>query len=277
MIAIYIYIEREREREILVYKNSILSLTFKKFFFIYLLYFWLHQVFLALRGLSPVAEVGTLLFTVVTSLAAEHRLYSTGSVVVVPWLSYFVACGIFPDKASPPVPVPTLAGRFLLTAPPGKSFRSLTFQFYTCVLEKVFCIETFICPIIPLWMCAFGSFPTLGKFSAIISVHNLSDPFSLSSAFEIPSILLTCSSRVRSFSENIFIKKKKILVLSSHLPESFYLWTHYLSTPSTSSALQFILHLNYWVLQHQNFCLLMFESFHYFRNCSLCSLFLFLS
>ena len=74
-----------------------------------------------------------------------------------------------------------------------------------------------------------------------------SDPFSLSSAFETPSIHLTCSSRVRSFSENIFIKKK-FLVLSSHLPESFYLWTHYLSTPSTSSALQFILHLIYWVL-----------------------------
>ena len=37
---------------------------------------------------------------------------------------------------------------------------------------------------------------------------------------------------------------------------------------STSSALQFILHIIYWVLQHQNFCLLMFKSFHYFRNCS---------
>ena len=112
----------------------------------------------------------------VTSLAAEHRLYSTGSVVVESQLSDFVACGIFPDQASPPVPVLALAGRFLLTAPPGKSFRSLTFHsFNTCVLEKVFCIETFMCPIIPLWMCAFGSFPTLGKFSAIISVHNLSE------------------------------------------------------------------------------------------------------
>ena len=92
-----------------------------------------------------------LLFTMVTSLAAEHRLYSTGSVVVVPLLSDFVACGIFSDQASSPVPVPTLAGRFLLTAPPGKSFHSLTFDsFNTCVLEKVFCIETFMCSIIPL-------------------------------------------------------------------------------------------------------------------------------
>ena len=108
----------------------------------------------------------------VTSLAAEHRLYSTGSVVVESQLSDFVACGMFPDQASPPVPVLALAGRFLLTAPPGKSFRSLTFHsFNTCVLEKVFCIETFMCPIIPLWMCAFGSFPRPGKLSAIISIH----------------------------------------------------------------------------------------------------------
>ena len=137
-----------------------------------MLYFWLHQVFLDLRGLSSVAEVGALLFTVVTSLAAEHRLYSTGSVVVESQLSDFVACGIFPDQASPPVPVLALAGRFLFTAPPGKSFGSLTFHsLNTCVLEKVFCIATFMCPIIPLWMCAFGSFPRPGKLSAIISIH----------------------------------------------------------------------------------------------------------
>ena len=139
----------------------------------------------------------------------------------MPRLSDFVTCGIFPDQASNPVPVPALADRFLLTAPPGKSFHSLTFDsFNTCVLEKVFCIETFMCPIIPLWMCAFASFPRPGKFSAIICIHNLSDPFSLFSAFETPSILLVeseVSQRISSF------KKRKILVLSSHLPESFYL------------------------------------------------------
>ena len=70
-------------------------------------------------------------------------------------------------------------------------------------------------------MCAFGSFPRLGQFSAIISIHNLSVPFSLSSAFETPSILLTYSSRVRSFSENIFIKKKKERNLSSVLTSTW--------------------------------------------------------
>ena len=69
----------------------------------------------------------------------------------MPGLSDFVACGIFPDQASPTVSIPALAGRFLLAAPPGKSFHSLTFDsLNTCVLEKVFCIETFMCPIIPL-------------------------------------------------------------------------------------------------------------------------------
>ena len=139
----------------------------------------------------------------------------------MPRLSDFVTCGIFPDQASNPVPVPALADRFLLTAPPGKSFLPLTFDsFSMCVLE-VFCIETFMCLIIiPLWMYAFGFFPRLGKSSAIISIHSLSDPFSLFSAFETPSILLVeseVSQRISSF------KKRKILVLSSHLPESFYL------------------------------------------------------
>ena len=132
-----------------------------------------------------------------------------------------------------PMPVPSLAGRFLPIDPPGKSFLSLTFDsFNTCVLEKVFCIETFTCPIIiPLWMCAFGSFPDLGNSQAIVSMHNLSDPFSLSSAFETPSILLTVlvesevSQRISSLKTN---KQKKNSILSSHLPESFYLWTQFL-------------------------------------------------
>lgn len=134
----------------LVYKNSILSLTFKKCSFIYLLYFWLHQVFPRFVGLSLVAEVGELLFTSVTSLAAEHRVYSTGSVVVVPRLSDSVACGIFPDQASPTVPVPTLAGRFLLTAPPGSLFIHwlLTFK-CVCVGEGLLHWNIYV-SIIPL-------------------------------------------------------------------------------------------------------------------------------
>ena len=119
-------------------------------------------------------------------------------------------------------------------------------------------------------MCAFGSFPRLGNFSAMISIHNFSVPFSLSSAFETPSILLTYSSRVRSFSENIFIKKKKkkeILVLSSHLPESFYLWTHALSAPYGLHFQCFAIHPSSHLLS-SSAPKFLFKSFHYFRNCS---------
>ena len=63
----------------------------------------------------------------------------------------------------------------------------------------------------------------------------------------LPGLVVEVSQRISS------LKKKKKLVLSSHLPGSFYLWTHDLSIPyglhmvSTSSALQFILHLRYWL------------------------------
>ena len=43
----------------------------------------------------------------------------TGSVVVAHGLSCSTACGIFPDGIEPLSPA--LAGRFLTTAPPGKS------------------------------------------------------------------------------------------------------------------------------------------------------------
>ena len=42
--------------------------------------------------------------------------WRTGSIVVVPRLSCFVACGIFPDQTS----VPALQGRLLTTGPSGK-------------------------------------------------------------------------------------------------------------------------------------------------------------
>ena len=40
----------------------------------------------------------------VTSLVVEHRLSSTGSVVLAHGLSCFTACGIFPDQESNPCP-----------------------------------------------------------------------------------------------------------------------------------------------------------------------------
>ena len=47
-------------------------------------------------GCSLVAVLGLLI--VVASFVAEHRLWSTGSVVVEHKLSYSVACGTFPDQ-----------------------------------------------------------------------------------------------------------------------------------------------------------------------------------
>ena len=68
-------------------------------------YFWLHWVFGAVHGLSPVmasrgysvAAVHGLLI-VVASLVVEHGLQGTqASVVVAHGLSCQVVCGIFPD------------------------------------------------------------------------------------------------------------------------------------------------------------------------------------
>ena len=55
------------------------------------------------------------------SVATARRLWSTGSAVVVHWLSWPAAFGILvPGPGIEPV-FPTLAGRFLATWPPGKS------------------------------------------------------------------------------------------------------------------------------------------------------------
>ena len=86
-------------------------------------------VTLTLRGLSLVAEVLALLFTAVggllsalTSPAAEHRLYTTGSAVAVPRLRDSWGVWNLSRPGINPTPVPTLAGRFLPTDSPGKSF-----------------------------------------------------------------------------------------------------------------------------------------------------------
>ena len=86
--------------------------------FIYLfvyIYFQLHWVLVAARGLSLVMASRGLLFvavhgllTAVASLVAEHglqahglqQLWHAGSVVVVHGLSCSAACGIFPDQGS---------------------------------------------------------------------------------------------------------------------------------------------------------------------------------
>ena len=73
------------------------------------------------RGYSLAAMCG--LLTVVASLVVEHRLWGTGSVVVVCRPSCSKACGIFSDQGSNLSPA--LAGWFLTTGPPGKSFLPL--------------------------------------------------------------------------------------------------------------------------------------------------------
>ena len=78
---------------------------FSKF---YLFYFWLCWVFVAVCGLSPVAEsrgyalvAVCRLLTTVASLVSEHRLQSVGS-VAVHGLSCSAARGIFPGRGSNP-------------------------------------------------------------------------------------------------------------------------------------------------------------------------------
>ena len=125
----------------------LLLLLFLKKFIYLCIQFWLRWVFLAVRGPSlSCREQGLLfiavhgLFIAVASLVAEYGLQarglqqlwhvgsvvvarglqSTGTVVVVHGLSCSVACGIFPEPGLEPMS-PALAGRFLTTAPPGKS------------------------------------------------------------------------------------------------------------------------------------------------------------
>ena len=76
--------------------------------FIYLIYFWLRWVFIAVRGLSLVVASGGLhgLLIAVASLVAEYGLLGAwASVVVAQGLSCSAACGIFPDQGSNPCPL----------------------------------------------------------------------------------------------------------------------------------------------------------------------------
>ena len=120
----------------LYFKNSfIFSLNskhqFLKKFFILFIYFWLHWVFVAARGLSLVVVsggysslwyVGFLLWWLlllwsqssrcVGSVVVAHGLQSAGSVVVAHGLSCSVTCGIFQDQALNPCPLHWQADSF---------------------------------------------------------------------------------------------------------------------------------------------------------------------
>ena len=131
-----------------------ISVLLKFFFFFFFLIFgyvgssvprWLSLVVVS-GGYSSLRCTGFSFLIAVASLVAEHRLQarepqqlqhtgsvvvarrlqSTGSVVVAHELSCSTACGILLDQGSNLSPA--LAGRFLTTAPPGKSLKLLLLQ-----------------------------------------------------------------------------------------------------------------------------------------------------
>ena len=88
------------------------NLLFFSLFLNKVIYFWLHWVFVAARGLSLVAASGgySSLWCMGFSLQWLLLSWSTGSrrvgsVVVVHGLSCSAACGIFPDQGSNPCPL----------------------------------------------------------------------------------------------------------------------------------------------------------------------------
>ena len=89
-----------------------ISLLFILFFY-FIIYFWLCQVFVSVRGLSLVAasrghsssrRAGLSLSRPLLLRSTGSR--RTGSVVVAHGLSCSAACGIFPDQGSNPCPLP---------------------------------------------------------------------------------------------------------------------------------------------------------------------------
>ena len=74
--------------------------------------FWLHWVFVAVHGLSPVRASGAHSFLVVRGLlvaaaspCGERALGTSASVVVAHGLSCPTTSGIFPDQGSNPCPL----------------------------------------------------------------------------------------------------------------------------------------------------------------------------
>ena len=80
--------------------------------FIYLFYFWLHWVFVAVRGLSLVALNGGYSLLRCAGFSSRWLLLlgstgsrRAGSVAVAHGLSCSAACGIFPDQGLNPCPL----------------------------------------------------------------------------------------------------------------------------------------------------------------------------
>ena len=112
---------------LICFQSCVLSFLINLFIYLFIHYSWLPWVFVAARGLSPVAASRghSSLWCAGLSLQWLLLLRSTGSrragsrVVVAHGPSCSAACGIFPDQGSNPCSLHCQAG-FLTTAPPGK-------------------------------------------------------------------------------------------------------------------------------------------------------------
>ena len=104
--------------------TSFLWTCFFFYKFIFIIYSWLHWVFVAARAFSNCGEWGLLfvavrrLLIVVASLGAEHGLYVHRLQQL--WCTGFSGMWDPPGPGIEPVST-ALAGGFLTTAPPGKS------------------------------------------------------------------------------------------------------------------------------------------------------------
>ena len=94
------------------YGSSIFSFFLFFFKFYLFIYFWLCWVFVAVRGLSPVAASGGHSSSRCAGLSLSRPLplrstgsRRSGSVVVAHGLSCSAACGIFPDQGTNPCPL----------------------------------------------------------------------------------------------------------------------------------------------------------------------------
>ena len=132
-----------------------LGLFFKWSFYFLLLSFvfisiWLHWVFTAVRGLSPVVASQGLLCVAVCWLLLPGRLSwgpssrNTGPVAVAHGCLVARRHGTLPRPGSGPVSL-ALAGRFLTTAPLGKPWKRLSWYPFCFLLssytEHLICFE----------------------------------------------------------------------------------------------------------------------------------------
>ena len=145
---------------------------------------WLPWVSVAVHGLSLVAASRSSSLVVVrglltmASLVAEHKLWNTGSAVVVHGLSCPVACGIFLNQGSNPCPLSWQVYSQPLD-PPGKSsyfaFNSELWGWFWGYRSPTFCPITLPATChLPLRWSLKGSFCHLLAHRPLLSPHDSS-------------------------------------------------------------------------------------------------------